>query len=439
LKNVPNQSAPRPLIDQLKQLPLTRWLLLAAVFHVTFTLSVFLIGHFRLLPNHFDKNGIGISFAVDGVVYQQLDADLANALRDRGIGVWYNVQAPLHCRLYSLTFIFPGSIVGYNILAAEVFNLIYYLSLLIVVYLLGREIFDASTGLISAGIIAVWPSFLFHSTQLIRDPASVLLMLAWMLILVVLLRRTLAWRQSLWIALASIAVLIVFWAIRGNVWNVVVVSIAITILLFVIRSARERKLLLPNLVLLVVISAGVFTVPTQIQSTTISGVKAPTSLITIPTGTNQSSHNMWWRLGYQIRARRLGFFVYGAQGSNIDADVDFHTAGDIIRYLPRSAVIGFFAPFPRMWFEAGISGRSARLLAAAETLAMYVLYVPMLFCVWKERRKLSVWLIFLTSSVALIALGLVVANAGALYRLRYAFWMMMIVLAVRGLELLRAR
>jgi hypothetical protein len=32
----------------------------------------------------------------------------------------------------------------------------------------------------------------------------------------------------------------------------------------------------------------------------------------------------------------------------------------------------------------------------------------------------------------MIGLGFVVANAGALFRLRYVFWMMMIVLAVKG-------
>jgi hypothetical protein len=414
-------------------------LITAGIFHVVFTLSIFLIGHFRLLPNQFDKNGVGISFAVDGVVYRQLISDLAVALENRGIGVWYSVQAPLHCRIYSLSFVFPGSIVGHNILAAEPFNLIFYLSLLIVVYLLGKEVFDAKVGLISAGIIAVWPSFLLHSTQLIRDPAAVVFMLGLMLILTILLRRTLPWKQSLGIAIVGVALLIVFWATRGNVWNVIVGALAITLVLFVIRIWRERKLLLPNAALLLAIFAAVLIVPTQIQSTTISGVKAPTSLIAIPTASNQNSHSMLWRLGYQIRARRLGFFVYEAQGSNIDADVTFNSYGDIIRYIPRAAVVGFFAPFPRMWFESGISGRSARLLAAAETLAMYGLYVPAFLCVWIERRRLVVWLIFLTSSVALIALGLVVANAGALYRVRYVFWMMMIVLAVRGIKDLKLK
>ena len=140
----------------------------------------------------------------------------------------------------------------------------------------------------------------------------------------------------------------------------------------------------------------------------------------------------------QIRARRGGWVVYAGNASSLDSDVQFDNAADIVRYLPRAAVIGFFAPFPRMWFESGTNGRSGRLLAGAETLVMYLLYLPAVVCVWSERRKLAVWLMFLVTTIGLIALGLVVVNAGALYRLRYVFWILVIMLAVRGVKVLRA-
>jgi 4-amino-4-deoxy-L-arabinose transferase-like glycosyltransferase len=429
---------PRKIYQRLSAVKPIQWLIIAGVFHLVFTLSIFLIGHFRILPNHFDRYGVGISFAVDGVAYRGLISDLAEALKHRGVGVWLGVQAPLHCRIYSLSFIFPGSLVGYNILAAEFFNLIYYLGILVIVYLLANEIFDSTTGLATAATIGLWPSFLLHSTQLIRDSASTLFMLSLMLILVMLLRRTMTWKRSLWTSLIAVAVVIIFWATRGNVWNVVVASLGFTLILFLIRLRREKKLLLPNLVLLIVVIGAVLIVPTRIESGTVSGTKSPTSVIAIPSS-NRSSRSMWARLITQIRARRLGFYVYGAQASNIDGDVTFDDAGDIIKYLPRATVVGFFAPFPRMWFEAGTSGRTGRALAALETMAMYALYIPMFYCVWSERRRLGVWLLFLTGSVGLIGLGLVVINAGALYRLRYVFWMMLIVLAVRGISDLRTQ
>ena len=44
------------------------------------------------------------------------------------------------------------------------------------------------------------------------------------------------------------------------------------------------------------------------------------------------------------------------------------------------------------------------------------------------------WLLFLVAAIGMVALGLVVVNAGALYRIRYVFWMMLIVLAAEGIR-----
>jgi hypothetical protein len=90
-----------------------------------------------------------------------------------------------------------------------------------------------------------------------------------------------------------------------------------------------------------------------------------------------------------------------------------------------------------MWFETGTGGRAGRLLAGLETFVMYLLYVPAVVCVWNRRRNLKVWLVFSVAMVGMIALGLVVANAGALFRLRYVFWMLMIILALEGVGIMR--
>lgn len=406
---------------------------MAAIFHLVLVVIVFLIGHFHIFPNSFDENGIGISFAVDGVVYRKLISDLAELLRHHGPGTWLALPAPLHCRLYSLAFVFPGSLVGHNILAAELLNLLYYLGILTFVYLLGREIFNSRTGLVAAAMIGLWPSFLLHSTQLIRDPLSILLALVLLFFLTMLLRRELSWRSTLLTSTAGIVVVVMFWLTRGNMWNVILAVVAITTLLLTIRMVRERKLLGPNLALLTVVFLTVLLVPTRIRSTTINGTPPPRALIAIPSGPPANSRSLWIQLITQVRARRGGFRIYGAQASNVDGDVNFISATDIIRYLPRAAVIGWFAPFPRMWFASGTGGRAGRMLAGLETLAMYLLYFPALLCLWRERSKLNVWLLFLVSFVGILSLGLVVVNVGALFRLRYLFWILIIVLAAGGL------
>jgi hypothetical protein len=131
----------------------------------------------------------------------------------------------------------------------------------------------------------------------------------------------------------------------------------------------------------------------------------------------------------QVGQRRAGFGMYGARESDIAADVRLHTAGDVLRFLPRAAVIGFLAPFPRMWIERGSYGLAGRLLSGAETLVMYFLYLAAGVCVWRNRRQSEMWLLFLVATLGTIALGLVVVNAGALYRLRYVFWIVFIIMA----------
>ena len=428
---------PHKSIRRLLRVTPSQWLIVAAVLHLTLTLTIFLLGHFRLLPNHFDEHGIGISFAIDGVAYRRLAGEMAETLLHRGFLSWLHLQAPLHCRLYSLGFVFPGALLGNNILAAEPLNLLYYLGILTVVFLLGKQLFKAEAGLLAAVIIAVWPSFLLHSTQLLRDLLSIVLMLAQLFILVKLLKSELSLRGGVWLAAASVALIILFWLTRGNMWNIMLAALAISAVLLILRMLHERRFLIINASLLTVIFAAGLLVPTRIDSTNIAGAKPPTALIAIPSGPPANSRSLWTQMITQVAARRGGFSAYGGQASNIDANVTFHNAADILKYLPRAAIIGTFAPFPRMWFEVGSGGRLGRLVSGVETLMMYLFYVAAAICIWRERNNPGVWLFFLLSLTGMIALGLVVPNVGALYRLRFLFWILVIVLAVEGIAKVR--
>ena len=420
-------------MNRLLRLTPIQWLVVAAILHVAVTTSIFLIGHHGLLPGTFDENGIGISFAVDGVAYRNLISEMTSVLRNNGLSSWLTFRAPLHCRLYSLSFAFSGNILGYNILAAEGLNLLYYLGILILVFWLGTTLFNRRAGLIAAAIIGLWPSFLVHSTQLIRDPLSILLLLALLFAMTLLLLRTLFWQTALWISIAASIVIATFWLTRGNMWNVILIALGITATLLVIRMLRERRLLIANALLLVVLCFTALVVPSQLPSDRFSGTRVPDPVIAI--GFESGQPGGWWsKLVNEVRRRRSAFSIYKAQQSNIDSDVRLNTTADIISYLPRAIVVGCFAPFPQMWFEDGTSGRAGRMVAGAETLFMYLFYVPTILCVWSNRRNYAVWLLFLIAFIGMMSLGLVVVNVGAMFRFRYVFWMLVIVLGVEGLR-----
>ena len=417
-----------------------RWLLVAGALHVALTTTIFLIGHFQLLPTVFDQNGIGLTFAIDGATYRRLASEMATHETAYGIVSWLEFKAPLHARLYSIPFATFGRLVGHNILAAEPLNLFYYLATLAVIYLLGREIFNERAALLAAAMVGLWPSFLLHSTQLIRDPLAVLCLLSLLLVLTLLLNREFAWHRGLLFGFAGAALVTVFWVARGNMWNAVVISVGLTLILLLFRTVRERKFRTANVLVLAFIITTMLFVPSRLESTTLAGHRAPATPLAIPSASQPApSEGVWTRAVKQIRDRRSGFRYYTAQESNIGADVQLTTASDIVRFIPRAAIVGFLAPFPRMWFETGTYGVAGRLLTGAETFAMYFLYLAVGVCVWRERRRLAMWLVFLTATAGLIGLGLVVVNAGALYRLRYVFWIMMIVIAAQGIYLTTRR
>ena len=151
----------------------------------------------------------------------------------------------------------------------------------------------------------------------------------------------------------------------------------------------------------------------------------------------------------QIAARRQGFDLQldsageprrSEAGSDIDTGIHFKSVVDIARHVPRALVVGFFAPFPNMWLAQGKQvGGGGRLLSGFETLLSYVIECLALVGLWSARRELSAWLLFLVCSLGAVALGLVVSNIGALYRLRYPFWALLIICGAGGVDYLLRR
>jgi len=127
--------------------------------------------------------------------------------------------------------------------------------------------------------------------------------------------------------------------------------------------------------------------------------------------------------------------AYPDSGSNLDADEELRTAGDIVRYLPRALELGLLAPFPSMWFAPGAKvGLSGRLVIGAEMVVLYGMLVLSVVTVVRERGRLLVWFLFVTSVLACTILALVVVNAGALYRLRYPYFIPIILLGLCELK-----
>jgi len=123
----------------------------------------------------------------------------------------------------------------------------------------------------------------------------------------------------------------------------------------------------------------------------------------------------------------------------IDAEVTFSNRADAIKYIPRALEIGYLSPFPTMWFTPGYNvGLIGRLVGGVETLLTYTIEALACVFIWRRRRHLDTWLIFLTTTIGALALGMVVVNLGTLYRMRYPFWILMVIMAAGTLASCRS-
>ncbi|MGI5912558.1 MAG: hypothetical protein ACOX6E_08295 [Syntrophomonadaceae bacterium] len=142
---------------------------------------------------------------------------------------------------------------------------------------------------------------------------------------------------------------------------------------------------------------------------------------------------------YTLATIRNGFInSYPDAGSNIDTDIRFHSAWDMIAYVPRAIEVALLAPFPSMWLESGssINGSFIRKVSGIEMLGIYFGLIFALLSFKKWRRKPAWWIIMSFCGGMMVIYTLVNVNIGTLYRTRYGFIMTIVALGLSYLFLL---
>jgi hypothetical protein len=438
----------------------------AAVLHVALALGLHWAGRAQFAPNLIDRDGIMGSFAFDSYEYQRGAARLVEVLRRDGVAAWAVEREPVHVRLISIQFALLGPLLGYGTLTAEPFNLLCYLAVVGLALLLGREVGGGRAGLLAAGAVALWPTFLLHTLQLLKDPLFIAGTLALVLCVVTWLTRTYG-RASAAASgtLMGVSILLLL-LIRFNFAVVILALVLFGFALLVLRQLVERQTLFWNMVSpLLILTAGalllllpsLWTPPVQkfkhypsdgggpSKSALSGGERVPTVVTYLPrahAGEGATpSYAGRLRAAADRAAHRVGSVryrfsaVYSEAGSGVDRDVRFNDLTSLILYLPRAFVIGCCAPFPDTWVAAGRRvGSAGKLLSGVETLVMYVFELLALLAVLRPPRRLAAWLLLSITAFGVTALGLVVPNVGALYRFRYTFWVLLIILGAKGFE-----
>jgi hypothetical protein len=158
----------------------------------------------------------------------------------------------------------------------------------------------------------------------------------------------------------------------------------------------------------------------------------------IRTGRPEAFMINWVRNPYipfimESRLYSLSFFrlVTGSQGGKtiIDRHIIFESISDYIRYLPRAAQIGFLSPFPSFWIGQGSipANTIGRMILGTLTACSYVCLFFLFLSIRQYYRNLRFWLILVFSTFGLFVFTYGYPNVGTLNRMRYGFYMMMVV------------
>jgi hypothetical protein len=233
--------------------------------------------------------------------------------------------------------------------------------------------------------------------------------------------------------MATLSLLIIR-IVRLPMWGVALVAVGLFTLLLFVRMIRARRILIGNLELAAVLTLAVLILP-QFQPLLRNQQDSKGVRQILPAQLEKRS------LIEQIAIRRAAFGNVNNEvandglpaGSPVDNNVQLRGAIDIIRYLPRAAIVGFFSPFPNMWFNSGVQvGLTGRVLSGIETLFTYGIECLALVGLWRARKQLAAWLLFVIVWLGVLALGLIVCNLGSLYRLRYSFWILIVIMGAGG-------
>ena len=432
-----------------------RLLLIAGVLHVFLAIVLFVAGRAGVAPQLIDHDGIMGSFAFDSYDYQRGAIETSQLLRGGNLRAWATAAQPLHVKLIAVPFALLNPMFGSSTLSAEPYNVVCYVAIIALVFALGSELGGRRAGVLAAVVVALWPTFLLHTLQLLKDPIFITATLAALWCAITLLTRTYRPTASAAVSVMAILLLLVLASVRfSSVLLLAVVAILILGLL-VVRQARERQLLfwnmtpaiavfLTGLILLPFISGQKLAYTKQYPSDRAGPLKnaanpserVPTLVTRISAGDSSRGGAQRFvvgdRFARRISSMRSRFAAsYSEAGSLLDAQAEFRNVSDLLRYLPRALAIGMWAPFPSAWFSRGRRvGNLGKLISGFEMLAIYLLQAVAALALIREPQHLTRWFVVAIVVCGVTALAFVVPNAGAIYRFRYVFWILLVVAAM---------
>ena len=394
--------------------------------HLTLVLGFAAAGHFEYFQRWVSTEGYA-HFASDSFGCHEQALVLMEHLREGSFSLWWEIESRFHTRLASCAYFLWGRWVGYGIVAYWPINscalfLIWKAWSKLVQHIRGETPKNSK-------ILLFLPILLLHSTQLLRDPLYLAALLLWIHAWISLFKSDPKPNYFLCFCVIISISPFVFW-VRERFWVLAqLMSIAWLGLAILFVIFRQRPLRFGGVVFILALLINISTVH-----------KITTKLwypeLVAPREGNFEKESKPFTFFYKIAHLRQKFISSYAQASCIDHHIHFENDADVINYLPRAAQISLCMPFPSMWFEGkGKTGLGGRLLSGYEMIFMWGCILGALIVAFQKYSNPAVIMLLIALSIISLALGLVVTNGGALYRMRFCCWLLWLALFYSGKRL----
>ena len=445
------------IFNPLKHIPLTLW-----VVFFCYSICAALIFQKLLLPLVPSEHAGGGLLFNDAVYFDSLAWDIAQWVQSHGWGSFELFAVSGHVTILSALYIIfghdPALIIPVN---AAVHALGGLLIFLLARELSGKEPLGTYAGILAASLFVIFPSALSWFGQLHKDSYVIAGMLLILFTWMKAIRRSAD--AGGWITLMIGQLAGVFLIASFRCYNVLIL-IAVTsglCLVIVIAGILRRQLRRASVLLLfflmgMVLFGSMYTLIVHEKArqkeigiqNALKGIKNSPYVYASSLVTTFDSHMNWQSDSWQwqntpwlpdsiekyferaakTRTRLIAYGLSIKAQSMIDTDINPDNIMEIIEYLPRSLQVAAFAPFPSSWL---VNIKITRIVAAGEMFIYYLCFPGILFLLWYHRRA-EVWLSLYFSCFFLLVLGFTTANLGTLYRLRYGFFFILLLMGVLG-------
>lgn len=401
-----------------------------------------------LFPNY--HGGSGLIGGGDSVFFHKIAAALAQSIRSHGWSQWTLRPAEgatgnvsLLAALYAIFGTDPTVIIPVNAAVHATSGLLIFL----IARLLWPGKVGVYSGVVTAILFVIFPSALNWYAQIHKDGFAIMGMLiifySWLKGITCSTRL----KCCLWILSGNfVGIALVIFVRPYNIMLLTLSGVAVGVTLLVYFAFTKKTV---KMLYLLVFLGFFISVLVVINSCMPKLVVMEQKDIVIDLLKAQGIHWNWERskvipdgvdrLFEKAAAMRLRN-IYHVRETKAQSVVDENIRPDNIWsslvYLPRATMIALASPFPNTWRRGTTI---VRLVSVAETAIWYVL-IPGVFLAFWYRRSLLIFMMVLTSVVFLAVLGFTHPNIGTLYRFRYVYLFILMLIGVMGwAELIRRK